>query len=280
MTGDTMSAYFLGTSLSIACQMDQRFSYRTYAPKALQEEGPAHFRLLVAVHSTARDQDALLAHFTAFAEEHKLIILAPLFPAGVIDPADRDNYKYIDYEGIRFDRILLSMVDEVTNRYGIDTERFGLFGFSGGAHFAHRFFYLHPSRLSAVSVAAPGSVTLLDESRDWWVGTRNTQERFGITIDHAALRQVPVHLTVGADDVSTKEIHHTEASKLWMPGANDTGNTRIERLRTLHDNLLENGIDSTFEIVPAVGHAAQPLIKQAQTFFVKHFRHSAPKAAS
>lgn len=260
--------------------MDQRFSYRTYVPKALQEEGPEHFRLLVAVHSTVRDQDALLAHFTAFAEEHKLIILAPLFPAGVIDPSDRDNYKYIDYEGIRFDRVLLSMVEEVKNRYGIDTERFGLFGFSGGAHFTHRFFYLHPSRLSAVSVAAPGSVTLLDESRNWWVGTRDTQERFGITINHVALRQVPVHLTVGADDVSTKEIHHTETSKLWMPGANDTGNTRIERLKTLHDNLLQHGVDCVLDIVPETGHTALPLIDSAQKFFSENWINAIEDAAS
>ena len=45
------------------------------------------------------------------------------------------------------------------------------FGFSGGAQFAHRFLYIHPGRLRAVSLGAPGLVTMLDETRAWWVGT-------------------------------------------------------------------------------------------------------------
>ncbi len=90
---------------------------------------------------------------------------------------------------IRYDHILLAMVDEVGERLGRTFADFMLFGFSGGGHFAHRFFYLHPQRLSAVSIGAPGAVTLIDDQRDYWVGTRDLAARFGTAIDLPAMRK-------------------------------------------------------------------------------------------
>ena len=92
---------------------------------------------------------------------------------------------------IRYDRVLLDIVDEVAGKYGLADARFALFGYSGGGHFAHRFFMLHPDRLWAVAIGASGSVTLLDDTRDFWVGTRDLQARFGIAIDSAAMARVP-----------------------------------------------------------------------------------------
>ena len=36
-------------------------------------------------------------------------------------------------------------------------QRFALFGYSGGGHFVHRFFMLHPQRLWALSIGAPAA---------------------------------------------------------------------------------------------------------------------------
>ena len=80
---------------------------------------------------------------------------------------------------VRYDHILLAMVEEVAEHYGLRFDRFALFGYSGGGHFAHRFLMLQPHKLWGVSIGAPGSVTLLDPARDWWVGTRNFAELFG-----------------------------------------------------------------------------------------------------
>ncbi|MDB5359229.1 MAG: hydrolase [Rhodospirillales bacterium] len=51
---------------------------------------------------------------------------------------------------------------------------------------------LHPDRLWAASIGAPGSVTLLDLTRDWWVGTRDVQARFGIAVDPDTMAKVQV----------------------------------------------------------------------------------------
>src|SRR5690606_1815600 len=111
-------------------------------------------------------------------------------PAGIIDPHDLHNYKFIEYEGIRFDLALLSMVEEVSERYNVHSDRFYLHGFSGGGQFAHRFLYLHPERLAAVSIGAPGRITELDDSKKWWLGTGGMAERFGIEISIDAIREV------------------------------------------------------------------------------------------
>ncbi|KAK9234061.1 hypothetical protein V1525DRAFT_414306 [Lipomyces kononenkoae] len=69
---------------------------------------------------------------------------------------------------MRYDLLLLAILDEVSLRCpAIDTSKVLLTGFSGGGQFVHRFTYLHPERLLAVNVGAPGSVTYLDDNRPW-----------------------------------------------------------------------------------------------------------------
>lgn len=263
-----LSQYELGHTIAIACQADQRFSYCLYVPPALKDaESRASARVLVAVHGTGRGNQTMRDLFVPLADKLGLIVMAPLFPAGIIDPHDRDNYKYIEYKDIRFDRVVLAMLDEVGRRYGVPVDRVAMFGFSGGAHFAHRFLYLHPERLEAVSACAPGSPTLLDESRDWWVGVRNIEQRFGRPLDHEALRKVAIHLAVGDADTDTDEITHFEGSPHWMEGANDAGVTRVERLRSLTASLAAKGLNVELDVLPGVRHECGPLAASAMAFF-------------
>lgn len=262
----SLSPYDLGATPATACAMDQRFSYCLYVPR---DGDPATRRLLVAVHGTGRGNQVVRDSFTALADRLNLIILAPLFPCGIDDPNDRDNYKYIEYRGIRFDHVLLAMIDEVAAKYGVTDTNFGLFGFSGGAHFAHRFYYLYPERLSAVSVCAPGSPTLPDPDRPWWVGVADMETRFGRPLNLPAMRSVPVHLAVGTRDVETWEITHRPGSAHWMEGANDTGDTRVERIGALHDALRASDIDVRLDLVEGAAHEYEPLARRAMTFFAE-----------
>ena len=256
----------VGRTPATACRADQRFSYCLYVPPRGEA---ADRRILVAVHGTERGNQAMRDLFSDLAEAFNLIILAPLFPCGVEEPYDRDNYKYIEYRGIRFDLILLSMIDEVAARYGVDAERFALFGFSGGAHFVHRFYYLHPQRLSALSVCAPGSPTLLDSQKPWWVGVADMEARFGRSLDPPALRAVPVHLAVGDADTDTWEITHKPGGAHWMDGANATGATRVERLKTLEASLSAAGVQTWMDILPGVRHQRDALAQSAIAFFTQ-----------
>lgn len=265
--GGGLSSYELGRTAAIACQSDQRFSYCLYVPQSYSAGSAAEARVLVAVHGSDRGNAELRDLFVPLAEELNLIVLAPLFPIGVARPYERDNYKYVAFEDIRFDHLVLAMVEEVGSRYRVDVERVGMFGFSGGAHLAHRFLYLHPERLTAVSICAPGSLTMLDFTRDWWVGVRDTRERFGIEVDPRKIAEVKIHLAVGLDDLETSEITHSEGSPHWMEGANEAGITRVDRLRALCENLEANGVPFQADYLPGCSHDRNALSASAATFF-------------
>jgi pimeloyl-ACP methyl ester carboxylesterase len=257
---DPTEFFHSGPTAFFASQTDQRFSYCMYVPTAHQTT-KTPLPLVVAVHGTARLAERYRAGFQDFCEEHGCIVLAPLFPAGIIDPEDLHGFKRIQYRDIRFDTVLLDMIDQIGRRYRVDTTKFLLHGFSGGGQFAHRFGYLHPGRLSGLSIGAPGRITRIDPKTPWWLGTADIEERFGIELDLPALRQVPVQMIVGEEDTETWEIAE--------PDIDAGGETRIERLRTLRDNFEGNGIEVRFDLVPGMGHRGSLARPHAQRFFAE-----------
>lgn len=270
MNGSTSSAR--GRLPFQACPSEPRCSYCLYVP-----EQPAR-AVCAYVHGTERDAASYREALIPFAEACGCIILTPLFPAGIIEPDDVDNYKNIRFHDIRFDHLLLAMVDEVVQQYGLTERRFLLGGFSGGAQFAHRFYYLHPQRLLALSAAAPGRVTLPDEQLNWWLGVRDLPEQFGQPLQLDALRRVPVQLVIGADD--TEDFMLDQTSPYWMPGVEHIGHTRIKRLRCLYASLTARGVDATLEIVPDTTHEAAPLIVRAAAFFANRLKEQPTHDAS
>ena len=159
------------------------------------------------------------------------------------------------------------MVDEVADRYQVDAGRFLLFGFSGGGHFAHRFLYLHPERLLAASIGAPGAVTLLDPDRPWPAGVAGTEEEFGRTVDPSAVAAIPVHLVIGADDTDLTGITTDPGGPAWIPGVNDAGVPRTQRLKALHTSLTNHHVPVTHQRIPATAHDANAIFPATQNFF-------------
>ena len=262
---DSTGYYYSGESTQFACRADQRFSYCMYVPSGYSSR-TAPLPLVVLQHGTGRRGPQYRDNFADFAEVHNAVVLAPLFPAAIDDPADLHNFKFIKYHDIRFDVILLSMVDEVAEKLDIDSERFLLHGFSGGGQFAHRFFYLHPDRLRAISIGAPGRLTLIDETQDWWLGWKGMEDALGIAPKPELLSSVPVQMVVGGRDVETWEINNPGDSN-WMDGAEKAGATRIERLQTLRANFEEHGISVRFDLVPDVAHEPMKVLGPVKDFF-------------
>ena len=258
--------YDLGPTPVFASRADPRFGYCLYVPPSFGRGGPAP-ELVVAMHGTGRGFVGYRDAFAAFARWNNCILLAPLFPIGVLGDGNADGFKYIREADIRYDRALLAIVDEVAERHGLAFERFALFGYSGGGHFAHRFLMLHPGRLWAVSIGAPGSVTLLDPTRDWWVGIRNFRALFGAEPDIEAMRRVPVQMVVGAADLETWEITHKPGGRNWMPDANHAGGTRPERLMALRKSFEAAGIPVRFDLLPNMAHDGLAAVPRAEDFF-------------
>lgn len=258
-----------------AAQTDPRFPYALYVPRDYDENGVKTYPLLVLVHGTERGPRDYIRPNIEFAEEQDVILLAPLFPFNTHGNLDLENYKLIDYEGTRYDLVLLSMVDEVASKYRLTPDnRFNMLGFSGGGHFTHRFYYLHPHRLNAVSIGAPGMVTMLNDPRPWWVGTGDLKNRFNAALNLEALRRVKVHMVIGAEDTSEWEGAIPKNSQYYLEDVEGAafgaaGKNRIERMKALKKNFEDNGIDVEMVIVPDAGHDQNLMFPAMREFFEK-----------
>ncbi|EIN03559.1 poly hydrolase [Punctularia strigosozonata HHB-11173 SS5] len=248
-----------GRAPTFASALDQRFSFTVYTPSSHDFHGP-ELPLVVAVHGTARKAGELIDWMASFAEEHRCVVLAPLFPCGIIDFADVHNYKEILYRSIRFDHILLSMVDQAAYIWRIRTDKFFMHGFSGGGQFCHRFFYLHPHRLLGLSIGAPGRITVPNTQHAWPLGVSNIQEVFEMDYgpDFRQMSEVPVHFVVGEKDTSTKMIESKNEF--------EEGSTRLERIQILRDSWTRIGVRSTLSIVPGVKHEGKKCLPAVLSF--------------
>jgi poly(3-hydroxybutyrate) depolymerase len=255
---DPIEFHHTGVTSFFASQTDQRFSYCLYVPTAHQDETRT-LPLVVIQHGTGRNAEHYRTMSREFCEKNECVVLAPLFPAGIVEEGDLHGFKQILQHGVRYDQVLLDIVDEVQARWRVDGSKFLLHGFSGGGHFSHRFAYLHPDRLRAVSIGAPGRITRIDPNTPWWLGTADVKELFGIDLDLDALRQVPVQMIVGAEDTATWEIAE--------PGIDAGGETRVERLQTLRDNWEQHGIKVRFDLIPGMAHSGSTALGHAHRFF-------------
>ena len=259
--------YHLRSTSFFASRYDQRFSYCLHVPSDYRHDNGRVYPLAVIVHGTERRAEGFRDAFRDFAEDHQCVVLAPLFPCGIGEPGELNNYKWLHYGDIRFDHVLLDMLAEVGEIYHVDAQRVLMYGFSGGGHFAHRFLYLHPERLRAVSIGAPGIVTLLDTSWDWWVGVGNFEDTFKKRLDIEAIRNVAVQMVIGSEDIETWEITLKPGDAHWMPGADVQGVNRLERMEALKRSLQANGVGVRHDVVPGVGHDGFKMIPAVESFF-------------
>lgn len=250
-----------------ACRADSRFSYCAYVPTTWDGVSDEQFNVIVLVHGTNRNAEGYRDLYASFAEEQNCVIVSPLFPGGITAPWELNSYKWMAVNGIRFDHILLTMLDEISEFTPIDRSKFLLHGFSGGGHFAHRFFYAQPDRLLGVSIGAPGVVSLLDFEREWWVGVNKFEERFGKPIDLDAMRPVPVQMVIGAEDTDTWEITITPESAIYMEGANRAGVTRLNRMESLKASFEQHGISVRHDIIPGIAHNGAKMYPAVTEFF-------------
>lgn len=237
-------------------RLDGRFGYLAHVPRDARRS----LQTLVVIHGSDFKHEVVCRYFAALAEETGCLVLAPLFaPSGAVNP-DPNGFKFLSSSHAAYDRVLLDMVNVAGEKFGCARERFFLFGFSGGAQFAHRFLYVYPTRLHAVSIAAPGMVTVIDPGRPAWVGTQGLGALCGNDLDLQEVRRVTVQLLVGSKDV---EPHVGGAGQ---ESYNYAGGNRVERLHTLQVNYQLRGIRVSHHEVAGAGHEFEPLAAAAVPF--------------
>jgi pimeloyl-ACP methyl ester carboxylesterase len=279
--------YMIGKIPRKALISEPRVSYSLYIPpehykdtssgeaNGASQAALSKLPLLVFIHGTMRDDSYVERGLIPFAESTPCAVMAPLFPAGLDGSTDLDSYKLLRSPTLRSDLALLDMLNEVAHRWpGIDTTKVFLMGYSGGAQFAHRFLYLYPERLAAVSIGAPGTVTVLDHSASWPSGVADAEELFGIRVDKDLIKQVKLQLVVGDADV---EVHGGAEFWTWLQKFKAAAGTdllssaqtevkldkvpnkeivqnRLGTLKRLQALWREDGIDAQLDIVEGAKH--------------------------
>ncbi|GFZ49750.1 hypothetical protein JCM24511_07153 [Saitozyma sp. JCM 24511] len=262
---------------AFTCEADPRASFYLYIPsshpisrKAQGEDtdgrGTKAFPLVVLAHGSGRDAEQLRNRWSDEAEKEGFVVLAPLFPCDMKFPDGTDNYKKISWQSasgvVRYDRLLLNMIDTVARDWKyVRTDKFSLAGYSGGGQFAHRFFYLHPDRVSCVSIGAPGNATPL-RSGTWPSGITDAASIFGRPIDPKVLSRIPIQLVVGDED----KYHPIGTEGTPAPLS------RLEVLLDLAKSYDQAGLEYELVVKTGVRHEEVKVMSDVQAFVSKHLR--------
>lgn len=250
----------LGTTPApLACRAFPEFGYQVYVPLSWLLAPTDRTPVLVDVHGSDRDTGRATPSLRPLAEAHRAVVLSPLFAMDLDDP-EPDMAATVFAGAHRADLALLAMVEELGEALGTRLDRRLLWGFSLGGRFVNRFVYLHASELTAAAAGAPGWTTMPWDDRDWWVGTRDVEHRFGRPVDWDALARLPYLLTVGEHDDAPTDVDHcyspAELAHLGLDGSRlqRYGTTRRARTENLAAALAERGAAVELRVVGGVGH--------------------------
>ena len=199
-------------------QSDPHQSYLLYVPTSGGQDAP----VLVSVHGLARNAQEQSHVFASYCEAAGAVLLAPLFTRDL-----HSDYQRLGRlgRGIRADLALDRCIAETASLTGADATRIYLFGFSGGAQFAHRYTLAHPHRVASAVVAASGWYTFPDTRVAYPYGIRQSRKLPGVYFNPEEFLRVPIAVLVGENDLTDANLRKT-ARVNEQQGVN-----RVERAR-------------------------------------------------
>jgi pimeloyl-ACP methyl ester carboxylesterase len=211
----------------------------------------------------ARYAEAAVRRWTAFAEAHHAIVVAPAFGG-----RDFGGYRALFGRRVDADDFVNALVDEAGGKHiaGFGG-RFSLHGHSAGAQFAARYLVTHPERLEAVVLSAPGAYPWPDPALPWPDGMAPIirDELSGSAAEGKAAGQA-----AGTTFTPRQAGWLDAASEVFatvLVGSRDTevqpaepgqqGSTRIERaiawVSSMHRHARANGRTPAIQLVRAEG---------------------------
>lgn len=204
-------------------------------------------RVLVLVHGISENALVHVLRFADLARRHGFVLVAPLFLKRVYG---RYQQLVDAKRGSRADLALLDILAAVGRDVGAAVDKVSIFGFSGGAQFAHRFTFMHPERVQACACASAGWYTLPEPELAYPEGLRSAPTP-GADIAPDAIRQVPFHVLIGDRDTARDSSLRTSRQLDAMQGRD-----RLERARRWFAAMQAWGASpaGTFTLLPGVGH--------------------------
>lgn len=207
-------------------------------------------RLLVCVHGIGRNAGQLLDAFRRQVPDD-VAVVAPEF-----SEARFRRYQRLGHGAPepRADLALEASLEVFERRTGIKTARFDLFGFSGGAQFAHRFAMVWPERVRSLHIAAAGHYTMLDRKAAWPMGLKGAPNADRIWARRQFFLRLPIDVYVGERDTdrdralrqspdldATQGPHRVARAQNW-----------VTHIRAHQDPA--RGRPAAFKLLPRCGH--------------------------
>jgi pimeloyl-ACP methyl ester carboxylesterase len=192
------------------------------------------------------------------AESNGWVVLAPHFD----EKRFRNDYQRLNLSGLRADIRLNDLIEE-TGRLlpGIPTQRFLLFGFSGGGQFVHRYVAFNPERIERAVCGAPGWYMWPDPALPYPLGV-SPNGLPGVIIPRLrALCGANFLLLVGERDFTqgTFRRRHNQYDLTRLQG--EGRKQRAQRWVAAMRQFAETGhcnFRMAFKVVPGTAHRVNP----------------------
>jgi pimeloyl-ACP methyl ester carboxylesterase len=237
-----------------------------YVPRRVMVE-PRGARILVSIHgytgsrANARGRAKVrkyVEYWIDLADKKGWVVLAPHFD----ERRFNKDYQRLNPSGVRADLRLNELVDEVGRRLpGIFTDRFYLFGFSGGGQFVHRYLTFSPERVCRAVCGAPGWYLWRDPSLPYPVGTAPKTLPHGLRPRWRELCRTKVLLIVGQRDIAQRAFRR-RYRKCDLMGLQGKGRREraVNWFASLRQMANEKGWPFTmaFKVLPRAGHVVNP----------------------
>lgn len=205
--------------------------------------------VVVAVHGISRNSDEHLAAFASLAGD-RCAVIAPHFPRESFP-----SYQTLGLDGnqLRADLVLDAALERLGHRADIDIRRFHLFGFSGGAQFAHRYAMLTPGRVRSLHISSAGWYTFPETTTRWPRGLCGKGVGREMAMNLPRFLRLPIHVYVGENDTARDGTLRTGSRIDAHQGAD-----RRSRAETWASRVgdLQRGVGPriTLDILPGVDH--------------------------
>ena len=232
-------------------------------------------RVLVLAHgfpwADGSQSDSFLAEYaqaaverwTAFAEAHHAIVIAPAFGG-----SEFGGYRALFGRRIDADEFVNAVVDQVAGEHVPSFNgRFTLHGHSAGAQFAARYLVTHPERLEEVILSAPGAYPFPDPALPWPAGMAAVvrDQLSGSRADGKAPDQAagavfiprPAGWLEASSEVCVSVLVGSRDTDPQSPEPGQRGSTRIERATawviSMHRHAEASDRTPTIRLVQAEG---------------------------
>lgn len=263
-----------GQVLRRAREDDPARQYFVRVPEAVCHGAP----VFVGVHGISRNGHEVASMFSRYCDRVGAVLVAPYFSQG-----HSEDYQRLGRagRGPRADAALHAILEEVAWLTGAATARVHLFGFSGGAQFAHRYAMAYPHRVARAVVAASGWYTFPDARTKFPYGIRASRDLPGVRFDPEEFLRVPITVIVGDQDTSTEDLRSTRR-------ASRQGSDRVARARSWVEAMraaaraCRYDPQVTLELIPGGGHSFASLMESGglgERVFAALFGASSPPAA-